>query len=243
MNKPEWPAQVAAVYVICNLKKEKARWDRLLPHLLTRGIPPERIRVSAPCWGADMTPAELFSMYDPFLPRPRALTFKGAGLTRGEISLGVNMATAFRDACQRAEAAADPDSSLIMVLESDVWLRDDFVPRLRDLLAAAEAKGSWDFISLGEGVGTRPPGCAPSYYAPTQVYPSPHFGAFRCTDSMLFTLPFLRRLTKTIPPFREIIDWEMNYQLVVNKGVALWADPPLAEQGTCRNRMATSLPA
>jgi hypothetical protein len=60
---------------------------------------------------------------------------------------------------------------------------------------------------------------------------------------MLFSLPFLEKLVKTFIPFKEIIDWEMNFQNILHSGKALWADPPLAEQGTCFNRLVTSLPA
>jgi hypothetical protein len=60
---------------------------------------------------------------------------------------------------------------------------------------------------------------------------------------MLFKSDYMKRLEKTFVPFKEIIDWEMNYQLMLHKGVALWADPPLAEQGTCNSRLVTSLPA
>jgi hypothetical protein len=66
---------------------------------------------------------------------------------------------------------------------------------------------------------------------------------FRCTDSMLFSTEYLRRLAHTVLPFKEIIDWEMNFQLMLHRGKALWADPPLAEQGTCYSRIITSLPA
>jgi hypothetical protein len=60
---------------------------------------------------------------------------------------------------------------------------------------------------------------------------------------MLFQLPYLEKLVKTFIPFREIIDWEMNFQNMLHNGKALWADPPLAEQGTCFNRLVTSLPS
>ncbi len=239
-----WPDQVRAVYVLCHPEHEKARWERLYPHLLERGIPADRIRICAPTWGSEMTAEQIFSIYDPFLKRggTPTLTFKGLGLTRGEISLGANFCAAVADSVQRK------DEGLIITLESDIWLRADFVPRLLDLLADLEAQkgmseGAWDYVSLGEGVGTRPPGAPASYYAPTRAYVPPHQWVFRCTDSMLFTTGYLQRLSRTMIPFREIIDWEMNFQLMLNKGVARWADPPLAEQGTCYARLATSLPA
>lgn len=230
-----WPEAVKAVYVLCHPVREKERYDRLMPHLASVGIPADRIRVCAPTWGSELTVEQIFTAYNPYLQRGLpAFTFKAAGLTRAEISLGINFAMCVLDTVQRE------DDGLIITLESDVWLRDDFVPRLNDLLA--DAINPWDFISLGEGVGTRPPGAPASYYAPTKAYKPPHQWVFRCTDSMLFSTGYLRRLATTVMPFKEIIDWEMNYQLMRHKGVALWADPPLAEQGTCNARMLSSLP-
>lgn len=251
MTASAWPDEVKAVYVLCHPIKEKARWDRLLPHLLSVGIPAARIRVCAPTWGTELTTQQIFAVYDPYLKRggTPTLTFKGYGLTRGEISLGLNFATAVKDVVQRG------DKGLILTFESDTWLRSDFVPRLRDLIASAKEKNDeldlsgapvnkpWDFISLGEGVGTRPDGAPRSYYASTRAWKPPHSWVFRCTDSMLFTTEYLERLSKTVLPFKEIIDWEMNFQLILHKGTALWADPPLAEQGTCYSRLPTTLPA
>jgi len=230
-----WPDTVKAVYVLCHPIKEKARYDRLMPHLSSVGIPADRIRVCAPTWGTELTVDQIFNAYNPYLRRGMpTFTFKGANLSRGEISLGINFAMAVFDTVKRA------DDGLIITLESDVWLRDDFVPRLNDLLADASSR-PWDFISLGEGVGTRPPGAPLSYYAPSKAYKPPHQWVFRCTDSMMFTTEYLKRLSTTVLPFKEIIDWEMNYQLMLHKGTPLWADPPLAEQGTWNARITSSL--
>ena len=229
-----WPDAVKKVYVLCHPIKEKARYDRLMPHLIAVGIPADRIEVCAPTWGADLSVEEIFAGYNPYLKREvPTFTFKGASLSRGEISLGLNFAAVVK--------AATKEEGLVITLESDVWLREDFVPRLKALLESAT--DPWDYISLGEGVGTRPPGALASYYAETKAYQPPHQWVFRCTDSMLFTSDYMKRLNRTFLPFREIIDWEMNYQLMLNKGKALWADPPLAEQGTCNSRLVTSLPA
>jgi len=231
-----WPDPIKAVYVLCHPIKERDRFERLIPHLLARGIPPDRIRVWAPTWGTELTVNQIFQAYNPYLDRGvPTFSFKGSNLTRGEISLGINFATAVFDAVMKKEEGR------IMFLESDIWLRTDFVDRLNDLLKDAEGR-PWDYLSLGEGVGTRPPG-ATSYYAPTKAYAPPHQWVFRCTDSMLFSTEYLRRLAGTIIPFKEIIDWEMNFQLLLHRGVALWADPPLAEQGTCYSRVITTLPA
>lgn len=230
-----WPDSVKTVYVLCHPEKEEARFKRLIPHLKAVGIPDDRIKICAPTWGADLTVEQIFAGYNPYLKREGpTLTFKGANLSRGEISLGLNFAAAVQ--------AAALEEGLVITLESDVWLRADFVPRLNDLLADAAGR-PWDYISLGEGVGTRPYGAPQSYYAPTKAWEPPHNCVFRCTDSMLFTTDYMKRLNKTFLPFKEIIDWEMNYQLLKNGGKAFWADPPIAEQGTCNSRLITSLPA
>ena len=234
-----WPDAVKKVYVLCHPEKEKARYDRLMPHLAAVGIPKDRIQICAPTWGSNLTVEQIFAGYNPYLKREvPTFTFKGASLSRGEISLGLNFAAAVKDAAM-SEAVGE---GLVITLESDVWLREDFVPRLAALLADAAGR-PWDYISLGEGVGTRPPGSQFSYYAPSKAYNPPHQWVFRCTDSMLFTSDYMKRLNGTFLPFREIIDWEMNYQLMKHQGKALWADPPLAEQGTCNSRLITSLPA
>jgi hypothetical protein len=82
-----------------------------------------------------------------------------------------------------------------------------------------------------------------SVYAPTGAYKPPHQFPFRCTDSMLFRVEFLKKMRRTAFPFRECLDWELNYQLGSNGGVALWVEPHLVEQGTVKGRMLTTLPA
>jgi hypothetical protein len=232
-----WPDAIKLIYVLCHPTKERDRFERLIPHLLERGVPEDRIRVWAPTWGSELTVEQIFTAYNPYLDRGvPTFSFKGSNLTRGEISLGINFATAVLD------VARSTTQGQIMVLESDIWLRHDFVDRLNDLLKDTEGR-PWDYLSLGEGVGTRPPGAPTSYYAPTKAYTPPHQWVFRCTDSMLFSTEYLRRLAHTVLPFKEIIDWEMNFQLMLHRGTALWADPPLAEQGTCYSRIITSLPA
>ena len=156
-------------------------------------------------------------------------------LSKGEISLVLNFYSA-------AQLAVEAGWKTVILFESDVWLRDDFVPRLTDLLKDLSTK-EWDYVSLGEGVRTRPPTCDPSLYAPTKAYMPPHQYVFRCTDSMLFKVSYLQRILTTLIPFRECLDWELNIQTMAHKGKALWADPPLAEQGTAVGRQETSLVA
>jgi hypothetical protein len=236
LSLAQWPQEIDAVYVILHPIKEKDRHDRLIPHLIQRGIPREKIKIVAAYWGDELTSDIIFKVYDPFLKRPCAtFTFKGRSLTRGEISLGLNFYFAMR-------AAIDDGTQRVITLESDVFLREDFVGRLRDLLTDLKGR-EWDYVSLGEGVGTRPAAADQSMYAGTKAYQPPHQLVYRCTDSMMFQTEYLKKVASTFLPFREIIDWEMNFQNLVHQGKSLWADPPLVEQGTCYGRILTSLPA
>ena len=216
-------------YVLCHPEKEKARYERLMPHLLEIGLP--TVYVCAPTWGSDLTVEEIFKAYDPYLERPvPAFSFKAACLSRGEISLCMNFLAAAKQAVARGGPA--------LILESDVWLRPDFMDRLAAIITRLPE--DWDYVSLGEGCNTRP--VDGSYYAPTRLYKPPHQWVFRCTDSMLLSEKFLKAVVKTMVPFKECLDWELNWQMMLHRGVALWADPPLAEQGTWNGREGTSLP-
>ena len=141
-----------------------------------------------------------------------------------------------------AKLACSSNFNQVLIFESDSWLREDFVPCLTDLLKDLANK-EWDYVSLGEGVRTRPPGCDQSMYAKTKAYQPPHQFVFRCTDSMLFKVSYLQKLIMTMIPFRECLDWELNIQTLAHSGKSWWADPPLAEQGTAVGRQETTLTA
>ncbi len=231
-----WPSQVDKVILLVHTVHEKERYERLIPHFLSRGIPADKLVCCAPTWGSELTSDFIFQVYDPYcragIP---VFTWKARCLSKGEISLVLNFFAAAKLAC-------DQNWGTVLIFESDSWLRDDFVPRLNDLFQDLSRK-EWDFVSLGEGVRTRPPRCEPSFYAPTKVYEPPHSFVFRCTDSMLFKVSYLRKIVSTLFPFRECLDWELNLQTMVHKGKAWWADPPLAEQGTAVGRQETTLTA
>ena len=230
---------IDAVYLLCHPEKEPSRWQRLQDHLRVRGVPEKKWVQMAPTWGDDLGP-EVFDLYDPFVPRPGCpyLSWKGRALSKGEISLVLNFWSAVDHAIERGYR-------VVLFLESDVYLRDDFTPRMGDLVHALNSR-PWDYVSLSDGVGTHAP--RPDYpegnvFSKTGVYPPPHQFPFRCTDSMLFRVDFLKRIRRTAFPFRECLDWELNWQLGAAGGIALWVEPHLVEQGTVKGRLLTSLPA
>jgi hypothetical protein len=191
----------------------------------------------APTWGDQLE--DVFDVYDPYIKRECPyLCWKGRAMLPGEISLILNFWAG-------VDHAIEHGHRIVVFLESDVFLRDDFSVRMGDLIRLLENR-AWDYVSLSDGVGThaeRPDLKTQSIYAETGVYVAPHQFPFRCTDSMLFRVEFLKKMRRTAFPFRECLDWELNWQLGVNGGVALWVEPHLVEQGTCKNRMITSLPS
>ena len=235
-----WPEEVRWVYVLCHPEKEKARFERLVPHLLMRGIPKDRLRFCAPTWGDSLENNLIFKVYDPFLQRGDlpSFSFKSARLSKGELSLILNFYAAISSAAKELSG-----NEVAIFLEADVYLRQDFVARLAETLkeAAKHNAKPWGYISLGDGVGTRPPGSNKSMYSPARVYDPPHQWVFRCTDSMLLSGEFIRGLAKSLIPFNDALDWELNFQAMLHSVKSLWADPPLIEQGTTRNREDTVL--
>jgi hypothetical protein len=60
---------------------------------------------------------------------------------------------------------------------------------------------------------------------------------------MLFRTDIFSKIMNTILPFRDCMDWELNYQFLLHGGKALWAEPHLVEQDSSKNRVVSSLPA
>jgi hypothetical protein len=222
------------IVLLVNPKREEERFQRLITHLQQRGIPLEKIAISGPTWGDELSNDLIFQYYDPFCRKGMPIfTFKARCLSKGEISLVLNFLAG-------AEAVVKNNLNTVLFLESDVFLREDFTERLDDLLKQLDGR-DWDYVSLGEGARTRPPGCDPSFFGKTKIYDPPHQFVYRCTDSMLFRVSYLRKVLTTIVPFRECLDWELNIQHMHHKSIALWADPPLVEQGTSCGRLITHL--
>ena len=224
------------IYIICHPEYEPIRYQLLLKQLEKAGIPFNTVQWIRGPWGNEIDSNLYFNAYDPFNKRlglDKALSFKSACLLKGEVSLCIRFHLAVKKAL---EDGADT----VIFFESDAVLREDFSERLHDVLSSEAA---WDYISLGEGVGTRPASQGKSYFSKSQLYTPPHQFVFRCTDSMVFRRSFLEKLSQTFIPFRECLDWELNVQMLAHKGVPMWADPPLVEPGSGRSRTMTLLPS
>jgi len=220
---------------MCNPEYEPVRYQFLLKHFPSRGIPLENVKWVKGIWGSELTRDQFFEHYDQFHHRlgiSLALSFKSAALLRAEVSLILTFRQAVRQAIEDGHEN-------VIIFESDVFLREDFLDRLKLIL---EDKQPWDYISLSEGVGTRPEGHNPSYFGPTKLYNPPWQWVFRCGDSNLLCRRFLLKLSQGLEQVRECLDWELNAQILAVDGKALWADPPLVEPGSGRWRFISQLP-
>ena len=222
---PTWPEEIKWVYVLCHTEKEKVRFERVIKHLIYRGVPKDRIRVCGPTWGEDLDTSLIFKVYDPFLFRGNlpTFTYKSARLLKKEVSLALN----FYAALKSTEDLSGSES--VLFFESDMSLRRDFLQRLNETFALVDKK-PWNYISLGGRIGNRPPGSAKSIYAPTKLYDPPSIRVFRCTDAMLLNADFVKKLATSIIPFKESLEWELNFQAIMNEYKSVWVDPPLAEK-------------
>jgi GR25 family glycosyltransferase involved in LPS biosynthesis len=232
------------VFIMCNPEKESIRYKFLLEHLPKHGIPLEKIHFVHAEWGTELSSERVFNAYDPFKHRyglKMALCFKANCLTHGELSLLLT----FRKVLEKAW---DSGANEVIVFESDVCLRDDFLERFTTVMKDAAEK-PWDYISLGEGSFLRPKAAAQgSYFSESKLYPSEGQFVFRCCDSMVFRRSFIGKLLQTYmsspeTPIRECLDWELNVQILAHRGVSLWVDPPLVEPGSGRWKVPTTLPA
>jgi hypothetical protein len=200
----------------------------------SHGFPVDKIKIAGPTWGTSLSSTLCFQVYDPYLPRAApSLVFKNRALTRGEISLILNFYSAIKNAYESGYKS-------IMILESDVIFHHQFTQRLETIFKQLADK-TWDYISLSDGVGTHLGDYtqnAPLYgqwlSAPQTVIPAPKFFTFRCTDSMILGHRFIEHLYHHLIPFRDCLDWELNFQLYSMKGVGFWAEPHIIEQGTCK---------
>jgi hypothetical protein len=158
-------------------------------------------------------------------------------MIKGEISLILNFYFAMRDAVEKGYKT-------ILILESDVFLRPDFEERLIKIFMELEKRGDdgWDYVSLSDGVGTHADGYV-NNYMDQKVCEPPHQFMFRCTDSMLFRTEILKKIIGTLLPFRDCLDWELNYQFALHRGKGLWAEPHIVEQGSTKSRDISLLPA
>ena len=211
-----WEDSIKSVYVICNPEKEPARYRTIIPHILMNGVPKERLKLAGVTWADNLNVDTIFTVYNPFLERsvPR-FSFKSARLSKREISLNLNFHNAVRDSLKDLSG-----SDSVLILTSGLKIRRDFTQRLSEIIKDLSGQ-IWDYVSLGELHETQ------SYYSPTKlIKPATHF-PFNSCNSVLLSKRCIENLNKTFIPFKESLEWEFNYQMLLHGGVGYMCSPPL----------------
>ena len=210
---------IKSVYLLCNAEKEPERYKRLIPHVLMHGIPKDKLKMASPTWSDTLSTESIFNVYNPYLNRGNVPKFKSGSLTRSEVSLNINFYNIVLNSVNDLSG-----NGCVLVLESDVVLRRDFNERLSKLILDLSGV-EWDYVNINASE------CDTSYYGPTKLYSPPNSWAIHSTSSMLLNRRFIENLQKTFLPFKECLKWELNFQMLLHKGVALWCNPPLVESG------------
>lgn len=209
---------IKSVYLLCNAEKEPERYRRLIPHVLMHGIPKDRLKLASPTWSDTLSIESIFNVYNPYLNRGNIPKFKSGHLTKKEISLNINFYNIVLNSLNDLSG-----NECVLVLESDIILRRDFNNRLSKVISDLSGV-EWDYVSLS---GSE---CDVSYNGPTNLYNPPNNWTLRGTNSMLLSRRFIENLQKTFLPFKECLEWELNFQMLLHKGVALWCNPPLVSK-------------
>ena len=231
--------EIDRIYIIGHPEYEKERIEYVCSNLLKHGFSRSKIGLSCPTWGNTLSDELCWKVYDPYIQRPfPCINFKCRWLLKGEISLVINFFNAIQDAAKNGYQR-------ILVLESDVMFRHDFAERFKIVMEKARTIESWSYISLSDGVGTHSNNVSFGQWYAQQDLKEPNteqkHAPFRCTDSMIFNRPFIEYLSGHMLPFRDCLDWELNSQIYMFSGKAMWAEPHLIEQATQKRISSSSL--
>jgi hypothetical protein len=163
----------------------------------------------------------IFNIYNPFLQRGNLpnFTYKGASLLKSEISLNVN----FYNIIKHAETDLS-NNECILIFKSDVQLRYDFNERLSKIISDLSGT-EWDYV----GLSNKHIDSSKSYYSPIELHKvSDHFNQ-DMRGPMLLSREFIKKICKTFLPFKDSLDYELKFQMLLHKSTCFSVYPPLAE--------------
>jgi hypothetical protein len=212
---------IAKIYIQGGLKRTETDWHTLLPSLLSAGFQKEDIVCMPSVRAADLKAASIFNIYDPFLPRGQIppFTSEAAHLPLSEIARVCSMMTVL----QAAAALEGPDDSIVLVLDARAIVRRDFLQRLKDV-----ATKEWTCLSLGHFVE------GDSCFSDTEI--REHTPMTPITSGALaLRLSYVRKIVKTLLPFREPLDYELIFQTLLHKVTPQYVSPPIFYGGHVKN--------
>lgn len=158
---------------------------------------------------------------------PAALQYHKPICNTAEISLSIKYGKLF-------EKLKNSDSDMILFLEDDVILNDDFNEKFDVYLKNTPT--DWDAIYFGNGAGLKPSNIIKSQTAYKKQHP-----ASRCTDTILMKTKTIQDLASTWFPFNLSADWELGYQHYNHNHNIYWWEPSLTSQGSQNGLFVSSI--
>jgi hypothetical protein len=210
-------SRIAKIYIQGELKRTESEFYTLLPTLLSAGFQKEEI-VCVPFMNAEeLHSNSIFNIYDPFLPRGKLplLDSKAMHLPLDDI---VHMCS-FVTILQNAATLDLPDESVVLVLDATTIPRRDFEGRLKDIMET-----EWDCLSLAYHPTVLKDDA--SYFADSEI--CQHEATCGITSrAVALRLSYIKKIVKTILPFREPLDYELVFQTLIHKKKAQYVFPPM----------------
>ena len=208
---------IAKLYIQGDLKRSEDEFYTLLPALLSAGFQKEEIVCIPYVKHEELTVSSIFNIYDPFLPRGKLplLDCKGPHLPLPEIVHMCNFVSALHNA-----ATLDlPEESVILILDAKAVPRRDFHERLKGLIGMP-----WDCLSLAYS----PPVLKEdaSYFADSEILEHEPTSAIT-SKAVALRLSYIKKIVKTILPFREPLDYELVFQGLIHRTKTQYVFPPL----------------
>lgn len=224
MNK--WPDPINHVFFLCDPVKEPDRAEYLIKWLSDNNIDPSSYTMKLKYYGDTLSDEEAYAVYNPWITRKYldvVRSMASYNMKKSEISLCMNWYEIAK------EASENNDWRVIMTLESDVIFCDDFLNKLKIAMNEIEDDRDWDFLSISAGAKLRP---ARDDDLSQKWFKITNYINTRTTDAMIFKTSILKKIVSTFYPFADVLDWELNYHLVIHNSNTYWLDPPIVHQGS-----------
>jgi hypothetical protein len=215
--------QIVKVYVQGPIKRSEEEYYTLLPTLLSAGFQQPDI-VCSPLVDTSLLKCEnVFNIYDPFLQRGPIPPFSpdAAHLPLSKIAQMFTFATI----AQAAAALDAPDTSAIIILDSRAVARRDFFARVKDLVEK-ESCTEWECLSLAHTPKALPEAADASYFSDPQLFQQDPMTPIT-VGAVAMRLSFVRKLVKTIIPFRDPLEYELLFQTLLHKAGPHYIYPPV----------------
>lgn len=231
----KWPAPIDHAYVLCSPTYEPDRYRNLKETFEKMGLDPSCYTFVYFKHWSELTPDDMFKAYNPWVERvpvkDEKKNYNRYNLKPSEISLCINWATF-------AVAALRDGHKTVLLFESDPVFKPDFLTKLDESLQKLPST-SWDYLSIGDGIGLKPQRAADD--TELKWFASPGYYHTRTCVAQVFKVDILKKILTTYFPFAEALDWELNYQLTRHSAKSFWLDPILVENGSLLGAQPTTL--